>query len=116
MPSQLPELPLEVLSQRFKQFAFHVSQQASPPIRNLRHLEVSNTGISPDSPGKLLFAISARSSEGHIREANFSKAYAMHDSSIGHSDIYLLMLRAFGEKSILLIQPQRFCPSPYYDE
>ena len=30
MPSQLPELPLEVLSQRFKQFAFHVSQQASP--------------------------------------------------------------------------------------
>ena len=30
MPSQLPELPLEALSQRFKQFAFHVSQQASP--------------------------------------------------------------------------------------
>ncbi len=30
MPSQQPELPLEVLSQRFKQFAFHVSHQASP--------------------------------------------------------------------------------------
>jgi hypothetical protein len=30
MPSQLPELPLEALSQRFRQFAFHVSQQASP--------------------------------------------------------------------------------------
>src|SRR5438034_9991958 len=30
MLSQLPELPLEVLSQHFKQFAFHVSKQASP--------------------------------------------------------------------------------------
>ena len=38
MPSQLPELPLEVLSQRFKQFAFHVSQQAS------RLLTMTNEG------------------------------------------------------------------------
>lgn len=30
MPSQLPELSLEALSQCFKQFAFHVNQQASP--------------------------------------------------------------------------------------
>jgi hypothetical protein len=35
MPSHLPELPLEALSQRFKQFAFHLNQQSSPLYEQL---------------------------------------------------------------------------------